>query len=179
MYNVQMYVLDSILVEYVTHFWNTNKIRTHTYNMVLWWQYVHGIYMDIHGYTWYIMWFIYMVNTWYIHGYSWICLAFWNKILRPASAAGLIRCAHVCGWSREFYSTHHHGDCARGKGCPQKAQPCSRQPPPSVACGGGDGCDSSGAAGVFPFLVAGNELNLGESWSRGSLKGRWPMSWTA
>jgi hypothetical protein len=25
------------LVEYVTHFWNTNKIRTHTNNMVHWW----------------------------------------------------------------------------------------------------------------------------------------------
>ena len=37
----------------------------------------------------------------YIHGiyvvYPWIFLAFYNQISRPARAAGLIQCAHVCG----------------------------------------------------------------------------------
>ncbi len=105
------------------------------------------------GYTWYIIWCIYMVCTWYIVVYPWIFLAFWNQISRPASAACLIRRAHVCGWSRVFYSTRHHGNCSRGKGRPQKAQPGCRQPPPSVACCGGDGGGGGGAAGVYRFLL--------------------------
>jgi hypothetical protein len=112
---------------------------------------VHGISMDIHGYTWYIIWCIYMVYMWYIHGYFWIFQAFWNQILMQASAAGLIQCAHVCGWSRVFYSTRHHGNCDRGKGSPQKAQPCCSQPFPSVACGSCVGGGVGGATGVFPF----------------------------
>jgi hypothetical protein len=67
-------------------------------------QYIHGISMDINGYTWYIIWCIYMVYTWYIHGYSWIFLAFWNQISRPARVAGLIRCAHVCGYQNYNFS---------------------------------------------------------------------------
>ncbi len=48
-----------------------------------------------------------------------------------------------------------------------------RIPSPSVACGGGDGGGGgSGAACVFPFLAAGNDLNLGERWGQGSLQGR-------
>ncbi len=68
-------------------------------------------YHDINGYhTMYIKQVyihprIYMVyHLIYIHGiymvYPWIFLAFWNQILLPASAAGLIQCAHLCGWSR-------------------------------------------------------------------------------
>ncbi len=91
--------------------------------------YIHGYTMYIHGsgytwyilgytvyiytvYPWYIIWWIYMVYTWYIHGYSWIFLDFWNQISRQARAAGLIQWTHVCGWSRVFYSTRHHGNCA-------------------------------------------------------------------
>jgi hypothetical protein len=33
----------------------------------------------------------------------------------------------------------------------------------------------SRASLCFPSLVAGNDLNLGERWGRGSLQGRWPM----
>ncbi len=69
-----------------------------------------------HGYPWNIIWpCIFMVYTRYIQGYSWIFLAFWNQISQQASAAGLIQqCAHMCGRSRVFYSTLHHGNCAWG-----------------------------------------------------------------
>ena len=62
-----------------------------------------------------------MVYPWIYHVYTWIFLASGNQISRPARAAGLIQCAHVCGWSRVFYCTRHPGICARGKGGPQKA----------------------------------------------------------
>ncbi len=58
---------------------------------------------------WWVQWtrMMMMVDTLYIHGYSWIFLAFWNQISRPARAAGLIQCAHVCGWSRLKGSLFH------------------------------------------------------------------------
>ena len=135
-------------------------------------KYIHGISMDIHG-------ILFDVYTLYILGYPWIFLAFWNLILRPAHAAGLIQCAHVCGLSRVFYCMCHPGSCARGNGDPQKALPDCRQPPPAVAGSGGD-CGSGGVvAGIFPAffpsLVVGNDLNLGERWGRRCLQGRWPM----
>ncbi len=90
---------------------------------------------------------IYMVYHWmYIHGIyvvycAWIFLAFWDQISRQASATGLIQCTHACRWSRVFYSTRLHGNCARGKGCQQKAhdiffpqpQSLSPLPPPLPA----------------------------------------------
>ncbi len=136
--------------------------------------YIHTVY------TWYIIWCIYMVYMWYIYGYSWIFLAFWHQILRPASAAGLIQCAHVCGWSRGNYSTPHHGN-ARGKGGPQKAQPDCHQPSPSAHAAAVTAAVAVvlQASFRFPSLVPGNNLNLGERWGRGSLQGRWPMCRTA
>ncbi len=126
-----------------------------------------GISMDIHGIS-------YMVYTWYIVVYPWIFLAFWNQISRPARAAGLIQWAHACGWSRVFYSTRHHGNCARGKGCPQKAQPDCRQRSPLAAVMAAAAAVSQ-AAFRFPSLLPGNNLNLGEGWGRGCLQDRWPM----
>ncbi len=122
------------------------------YTMYIHQAWVYTLY--IHGYTWYIIGCIYMICTWYIEVYPWIFLAFWNQISprRPArAAAGLIQCAHACWWPRVFYYTRHHGNCARGKGCPQKAQPNCHQRSPPVAGGGGDGSGGGGVAGVFPF----------------------------
>ncbi len=144
-------------------------------------QYIHDISMDIHGYTWYIIWCIKMVCMWYIHGHSWIFLVFWNQISLPARAAGLIQCAHVYGWSRVFYSTRYHGNCARGKGFYKRLnQTAANLPPLSLAA-----AVTAAAAVVpqasfqFPSLVAGNDLNPSERWGRGSLQGRWPMCRTA
>ncbi len=64
--------------------------------------------MDIQGYTWYIIWCMYMVYTWYIHGYSWIFLAFWNqtRILLLARAAGLTAFdAHTCAGDQECFTS--------------------------------------------------------------------------
>ncbi len=89
------------------------------------------MYIHQSGYTWYILrytMYIHQVYTWYIHGYTWY----------------IIGC-------RVFYSTRHHGNCARGKGGTQKAQPDCRQRSPPVAGGGGYGSGGGGVAGVFPF----------------------------
>jgi hypothetical protein len=77
------------------------------------------------------------------------------SFLKPDFAAG------PCYWSHSmrtrmwvikmFYSTRHHGNCARGKGGQQKAQPDCRKRSPPVAGGGGDGSGGGGVAGVFPF----------------------------
>ncbi len=102
--------------------------------------------ISMYGYPWNIIWCIHMVYTRYIQGYSWTFLAFCNQISRLAHAAGLIQCAHwqhMCAtvWViKSVYSKRHHGNCARGEGCPQKA---------FVTGGGGNGCGSSGVAGVF------------------------------
>ncbi len=161
-----------IVYPWIYHVYPSDWIY-HGYTM-----YIHQVYTwYIHGYTWYIIWCIYIVYMWYIVVYPWIFLAFWNQISRPAHAAGLIQWAHACGWSRVFYSTCHHGNCPRGKGSPQKAQPyCSQRSLP-VAGGGSDGSGCGGVAGGFPFpsLVAGNDLNLGERWGRGCRQDRWPM----
>ncbi len=65
---------------------------------------------------------------------------------------------------------------ARGNGGPQKAEPHSRHwhPSPSLPGGGSDGSGGGCVAGVFQFpsLVAGNDLNFGETWGRGCLQGR-------
>ncbi len=80
--------------------------------------YIHRIW-----YTWYIHVYPY-VYTWYICGISmdisWMFLALWNQISWPASAAGLIQYAHVCGWSKSvlFHVTQWqlcHGDKAAHK----------------------------------------------------------------
>ncbi len=122
--------------------------------------YIYGYTMHIHkvytwyiqGYTWYILWCMYMVYTLYIHGYSWIFLAFWNQISRPASAAGLIQCAHVCWWSRLFHVLPWQ--LCQGKRRPTKGS-TRLQPtlnlPPSVDGGGSDGGGGGGVAGVFLF----------------------------
>ncbi len=131
------------------------------------------------------IWLVYLwismeYHMMYIHDvytvYPWIFLDIpgfwiwiWNQILLLARVAGLIQCAHV------FYSTRHYGNCARRKGCPQKAQPGCRQPSPSVAGGGGDGGAAAAAAVslayfCFSSLVTGNNLILGERWGRGSLQ---------
>jgi hypothetical protein len=142
--------------------------------------YIHKLYTwYIHGYTWYIIWCIYVVYTWYIVEYPWTFRAFWNQISRQASTAGLIQCAHACGWSRVLDSKRHHGNCARGKGCPQKAQPDCRQCSPPVAqllvaAVTAAAAAVSRAAFHFPSLLAGNNLNLGEGWGRGCLQDRWP-----
>ncbi len=82
--------------------------------------------------------------------------------------------AQACWWSRVFYSTRHHGNCARGKGGPHKAQPdcCQHSPPVAVTAAA---AAVSLAAFRFPSLVAGNDLNLVERWGRGRLQDRWPM----
>ncbi len=126
---------------YMVYFWIYHVFPSDWINMVYPWiyhVYPPSIYMIYPWIYMVIIWCIYMVYIWYIVVYPWIFWAFWNQISRPARAAGLIQCAHACGWSRVFYSTRHHGNCARGKGCPQKAQPDCRQRSPPVAGGGGE-----------------------------------------
>ncbi len=114
----------------------------------------------------------------YTHGiyvvYTWIFLDI-PSFLKPDFAAG------PCCWShsmrirvlviKSVYCMSHHGNCAKGKGCPgpQKAQPDCSQPSksPSVACCSGASAVTAAAAAVslasfhFPSLVAGKRL---ESW---------------
>ncbi len=162
-------------------------------------RYIQGYTMYIHqtGYTWYILGYtmyiqlyqpsIYMVYPWiymvyhlmYMHGihvvYRGISIGI-SSFLKPDFAAG------PCCWSHSM-STRVWGiksvlfhappwQVHQGKRRPQKAQPDCRQRSPPVAGGGGDGSGGGGVVDVFPFLVAGNNLNLGERWCRGSLQGR-------
>ncbi len=194
---------------------DTMYIRVHQTGYTTWYilrlgyatgMYIHKVYTwYIHGYTWYIIWCMYMAYTWFKIGFrgisrpswcQWIFLAFWNQISwpGPARAAGLIQCAHACGWSRVFYSTRHHGNCATGKGGPQNAQPdCSQRSPPVAQAGASlvaavtakavavtaEAAAVLLVAFLFPSLVVGNNLNLGERWGRGCLQDRWPMCWRA
>ncbi len=110
---------------------------------------------------------IYMLYPWiymvypltYVHGiylvYCGISMDI-HSFLKPDFAGGQCCWSHsmrtrVCGWSRVFYSTRHHGKCPREKGCPQKAQPDCRQRFPPVAGGGSDCSGSGSVAGVFQF----------------------------
>ncbi len=57
--------------------------------------------MYIHGYTWYII----DVYTWYIVVYCGISMdipRFMKPDFAQASAAGLIQCAHACGYQECF-----------------------------------------------------------------------------
>jgi hypothetical protein len=148
----------------------------HVYVDVL---HIHGIYMV---YPW-----IYMVyHLMHIHGiyvvYHGIFLAFWNQISLPPRAAGLIQCAHACGWSRVFYFTcHQHGNCARKKAAHKRLNPTAANVPrlSLVTAVTAAAAGVSLAAFHFPSLLAGNNLNLGVGWGRGCLQDRWPMCWRA
>ncbi len=154
--------------------------------MVYHWMYIHGIYVVYCGIS--------------AGGMVFKFLAFWNQMSLPARAAGLIQFAHVCGWSRVFYSTLHHGYCAslRGKGGRQLLRQGKRQLKRKnlkrlnqtannvrrlslVAAVTVAAAAVSRASFRFPSLVASNDLpvNLGERWGRGCLQNRWPMCRTA
>jgi hypothetical protein len=184
-YHVNVDVLHTIHgILYMVYPWIYHVYPSDWINMVYPWIY-HVFYQVytwyIHGYhTLYIIWCIYMVYTWYIVVYPWIFLAFWNQISRPARAAGLIQCAHACGWSRVFCSTRqrrHHGNCARGKGCHKRLNPTATNVPhlSLVVAVTAAAAAVSLCAFRFPSLSAGNNLNLGEGWGRGCLQDRWPM----
>jgi hypothetical protein len=93
-------------------------------------QYIRGVSMDIHGYTWYIIRCgIYVV-------YPWIFLDIYS-FLKPDFAAG------PCCW----FPSHSLAMSTAHK----SLNPTAANLSPSVACGGGDGGGDSGVAGVFPF----------------------------
>ncbi len=144
--------------------------------------YIHQVYTwYIHGYTWYIIWCIYMVCTWYILVYPWIFLAFWNQILLPARAAGLIQCAHACGWSKVFIPRDTRAIAPGEKAAFKRLNPTAANVPrlSLVAAVTAAAAAVSRASFRFPRLVAGNDFNLGEGWGRGCLQDRWPMCRTA
>jgi hypothetical protein len=74
-----------------------------------------------------------------------------------------------------FYSTRHHGNCARGKG-PTAANVPRKSLVAAVTAAAAAATAAAAAvsreAFRFPSLVAGNDLNLGERWGRGRLQDR-------
>ena len=128
---------------YMSGIYHTYCVLIHMYDMCMvyiWYIFGYTMYIHHSGYTMYIQgytWYIHKVYTWYIYGtsmvyhltyihgisldilgYSRIFLSLWIQISRPAcaDAAGLIQCAHVCGWSTVFYCMRHPGNCTRVKG---------------------------------------------------------------
>jgi hypothetical protein len=142
----------------------------------------------------------YMVHhLMYIHGicvvYPWIFLNMIPSFLKPDFAAGPPAPACCCQVSSNAHtwvikSVLFHAppwQSCQGKRRPTKVS--TRLPPTFPLCRllrrwrplRRRRC--RGQLSVFSLvtLVAGNDLNLGERWGRGSLpsQGRWPMCWTA
>jgi hypothetical protein len=71
-----------------------------------------------------------------IHGYPWYILGYTMYI-------------HQSGY-KWYIHGNIHGNCARGQGCLQKAQPDCHQRSPPVAGGGGDGSSGGGVPANVP-----------------------------
>ncbi len=84
----------------------------------------------------------------------------------------MVYTGYILGYTMYIHQTVYPSDWIYMVGCHKRLNPTAANVHRISLVAAVTAAAVAGVAGVFQFLVAGNDLNLGERWGRGCFQGR-------